>query len=98
MRAIAFPAVILLLLTSPAAAQNWQEYRYPEYSFAITFPDDPRIETRTFQATDDRVVEARVYSVRRDNAEFKVTVAQLADRGLEATAVIEHAIKTLSEG
>jgi TPR repeat protein len=97
MRAIASLAVVFFGAV-PAAAQNWQEYSYPEYSFTIAFPDDPRIETTTFQATNDRAVEARVYSVRHGNAEFKVTVAQLADRGLEETAVIEHAIKTLSEG
>jgi hypothetical protein len=44
------------------------------------------------------VVEARVYAVRRKNTEFKVTVAELADPSPEETAVIDHAIKTLSAG
>jgi len=83
---------------TPAVAQNWREYSYPDYSFRVTFPADPQIETTKYQITDDRAVEAHVYSVRRDNAEFKVTVAELADPGLEETAVIDHAIKTLSEG
>jgi hypothetical protein len=88
----------LFIFTSPAVAQNWQEYSYPDYSFRVTFPGDPQIETTTYRLADNRKVEAHVYSVRRDNAEFKVTVAELADAGLEPTAVINDAIKTLSEG
>jgi hypothetical protein len=88
----------LLVLAGPAAAQSWQEYSYPDYSFRVTFPADPRIETTTYQATDDRAVEAHVFSVHRDNAEFKVTVAELADPGLQETVVIDHAIKALSDG
>jgi hypothetical protein len=88
----------LIVLAGPAAAQSWQEYSYPDYSFRVTFPADPRIETTTYQATDDRAVEAHVFSVHRDNAEFKVTVAELADPGLQETAVIDHAIKALSDG
>jgi len=81
----------------PAAAQNWQDYSYPEYSFTVAFPADPRIETTTYQVADDRSVEAHVYSVRQDNSVLKVTVAELADTGLEESAVIDHAIKALSE-
>jgi hypothetical protein len=82
----------------PAVAQNWQEYSYPDYSFTVTFPADPQVETTTYQVADDRSVEAHVYSVRQDNSVLKVTVAELADTGLEESAVIDHAIKTLSEG
>ena len=88
----------LLVFISPAVAQNWQEYGYPDYSFRVTFPADPQVETTTYRVTDDRKVEAHVYSVRRDNVEFKVTVAELADAGLEPTAVIDDAVQTLSEG
>ena len=89
---------VMFAVTGLAAAQNWQNYSYPEYSFGVSFPADPQIETTTFQITDDRAVEARVYAVRRKDAELKVTVAELADPPLEETAVIDHAIKTLSAG
>jgi hypothetical protein len=87
-----------LLCSGPAAAQNWQEYSNPDQFFTITFPGDPQIETTMFPVADDRSVEAHVYSVSQDGAVFKVTVADLADTGLEEGAVIDHAIKTLSEG
>jgi hypothetical protein len=88
----------LLVFASPAVAQSWQEYSYPDHSFTATFPADPQIEATTYRVTDDRKVEALIYFVRRDNAEFKVTVAELADAGLEPAAVVDCAIKTLSKG
>jgi hypothetical protein len=27
-------------ISGPAAAQNWQEYSYPDYAFTVTFPAD----------------------------------------------------------
>jgi hypothetical protein len=96
MRPIAF-MLAALVAASPAAAQSWKEYSYPAYSFAVTFPTDPQIETITTQVADGRSVEARVYSVRQDRSLLAVTVAELANTGLNETAVIEHAIKRLSE-
>jgi hypothetical protein len=89
---------VMFAVTGPAAAQSWQEYSYPDYSFRVSFPADPQIETATYQITDDRAVEARVYAVHRKDAELKVTVAELADPRPEETAVIDHAIKALSGG
>ena len=88
----------LFAFAAPAAAQSWQEYSYPDYSFSISFPAAPQIETTTFKITDDHAVGARVYSVRRDNAEFKVTVAEVGDPGLEEKTVLDHAIRALSDG
>jgi hypothetical protein len=93
---ILIPAVFIF--AAPAAAQDWQEHSYPDYSFRVTFPASPQAETTTYQVSNDRAVGAHVYSVHRDGAEFKVTVAELADLGIDETAVIDHAIKTLSAG
>jgi hypothetical protein len=88
----------MFVVAGPAAAQSWQEYSYPDYSFRVSFPADPKIETTTYQITDDRAVEARVYAVHRKDAEFKVTVAELANPVPEETALIDHAIRMLSAG
>src|SRR5579871_4810406 len=93
---ILFSAVFIF--ASPAAAQGWQEYSYPDYSFAVSFPADPQVETATYRVADDRTVDARIYAVRRGDAEFKVTVAELGDPRPEEAAVIDNAIKTLSAG
>jgi hypothetical protein len=97
MRVIAF-ALAALVTGGPAAAQNWQEYSYPAYSFTVAFPADPQIETTTYQVAEGHSVEAHVYSVRQNDSVFKVTVAELANTGLEESALIEHAIKMMSEG
>src|SRR5713101_6286846 len=97
MRLIVF-ILAALACGGPAVAQNWQEYSYPDQFFTVAFPADPQIETTTYQVADDRSVEAHVYSVYQDAAVFKVTVAEVADASLEESAVIDHAIKTLSEG
>src|SRR5262249_33596550 len=82
-----------VVAAGPAAAQNWQEYPYPEDAFAVAFPAAPQIETATYQAANGRAVPARVYSVRQDNFIFKMTIADLAGTGLEESATIDHAIK-----
>jgi hypothetical protein len=97
MRPITF-ALAAIVASGPAAAQSWQEYAYPEYAFAVAFPADPQIETTTYQAADGRSVQARVYSVRQNNITFKMTVADFGDTKPQETAVIDHAIKTLSAG
>jgi hypothetical protein len=88
----------LFAFAAPAAAQNWQEYSYPDYSFSVSFPAEPQIDAATYPVTGDRTVNARVYTVRRDDAEFRVTVADLGDPRPEEAAVLDHAIKMLSDG
>ncbi|HYK81133.1 MAG TPA: hypothetical protein VEU95_15975 [Micropepsaceae bacterium] len=97
MRLIAF-VLAAFVVSGPAAAQSWQEYSYPENSFSLMFPVAPQIETRTYQAADGRNVPARIYSARQDKGVFKVTVADLANTGLAENAVIDHAVKMLSQG
>jgi hypothetical protein len=96
MRLIVF-IVAILIGGGPAVAQSWREYSYPDLFFAIAFPSDPQMETTRYQADADRSVEAHVYSVDQEDAVFKVTVAELKDTGLDESAVIDHAIKTLSQ-
>ena len=97
MRPIAF-ILAAFVASSPATAQSWTEYSYPDYAFTVSFPAEPRIEATIYQAVDGRRVPARVYSVTRDKGVFKMTVVDLTSAALEESAVIDHAIKTLSQG
>jgi hypothetical protein len=97
MRIIAF-AVAVFVVNGPAAAQSWQEYSYPEYAFSVAFPANPKVEMTTYEIADGRSIPARVYSARQDKGQFKMTVADLANAGLDEKAVIDHAVKTLSKG
>jgi hypothetical protein len=97
MRLIAY-ILATFVACSPAAAQSWMEYNYPDFAFTVSFPAEPRIETTIYQAADGRPVPARVYSATLDKGVFKMTVADLTAAALEESAVIDHAIKTLSRG
>lgn len=72
-----------LVLSGPAAAQAWREYTYPDYAFTVSLPADPQITNTTFQPVDGRTVPARVWTVTRDKNIFKVTIANLANTGLQ---------------
>jgi len=98
-----FIVIIVLLLgvlagCGPAAAQSWKEYSYPEDFFSVVFPAAPKVAATTFEVADGRSVRARVYSVNQDGALFKVTVAEIANAGLDESALIDHAIRMLSAG
>jgi hypothetical protein len=97
MRAIAI-ILAMFLAGGPAAAQSWKEYAYPADAFSVAFPADPKVETIAYQAADGRPAEARVYSVSQEGGVFRITVADLPDPATQETAVLDHAVKTLSQG
>jgi hypothetical protein len=92
------PFIMAAFIASSPAAASWQEYSYPEFAFTVVFPADPQIETTRYQVADNRSVPAHVYSVRQDGTVLTVTVADIANAGLDESAVIDHAIKMLSQG
>ena len=100
MRLIPFIAALFFAATlaSPAAAQSWKEYAYPTDFFSVAFPADPKVETTTYQAADGRPVDARIYSVSQDGGVFRMTVADLPDPAMQESAVLDHAVRTLSQG
>ena len=96
MRLIAF--ILALLLAGPTAAADWKEYGYPDYSFTVHFPAEPTIEITTYQAPDGRSLEARIYSVTQDTGVFKLTIAEPPDGETDENALVNHAVKTMTEG
>ena len=97
MRLLAY-LLVALAFSGPAAAQAWKDYTYPDYAFTVSLPADPAITNTTFQPVDGRTVPARVWTVTRNKNIFKVTIADLANTGVQEGAVIDHAIKALSQG
>jgi|SRR4051794_8524373 len=93
------PIVALAFVAcSPAAAQSWQEYAYPEYAFAMALPAVPKIETKTVEVTTGRSAPARIYSVRQGKVILTMTVANLAGTNLPENDLIAHAVKSLTAG
>src|SRR5215471_9882639 len=95
MRLIAF--ITALFLAAPAAAADWKEYEYPDYSFTVHFPVDPTIESTTYQAPDGRSLEGRVYSVAQDGGTFKLTIVEVPDGKTEETALVDHALEGMRQ-
>jgi hypothetical protein len=96
MRVIAF--ILALVLAGPASAADWKEYSYPDFSFTVHFPVDPKIEITAYEASDGRSFEARIYSVTLDTGVLKLTIAEVPEGGPDETALINHAVKTLTDG
>jgi hypothetical protein len=96
MRSIAF-VLATFVASAPAAAQGWEEYSYPDYAFSVAFPANPQVDITTYQIADNRSVPARIYSVRQANVVFSMIVAELEGTNLEESAVVDHAIKMLSQ-
>jgi hypothetical protein len=96
MRLITF--ILALFLVGPAAADEWKEYAYPDFSFTVHFPVEPKIEITTYRAPNDRALEARVYSATQDTGVFKVTVVELPDDGTAENVLVGHAVNTVTEG
>jgi hypothetical protein len=97
MRSIAF-ILAVSVVSGAAAAQSWQEYTPPDKSFTVVFPGAPQVETTNYAVADGRAVPARIYTSRQDKGVFRVIVADLANTGLSENAVIDYAVKTVSQG
>jgi hypothetical protein len=97
MRRIAF-VVALLFAASPAVARDWMEYTYPDHSFTVAFPAEPKIERATYQSSDGRAFEANIFSVALDGSLFKMTVVELPEPNANGDALVGHAVKSLTEG
>jgi len=100
MRLIGF-VVAALALSGAAVAQvsnDWVEFSAPDMSFTVSFPVVPQVQNTTYQVAAGRSVPAEVYSARTSNGIFTVTVADLANSGLQENAVIDFAVNKMSAG
>jgi hypothetical protein len=97
MRLIAF--VLAALAVSVPAAAEWNELNSIAEGFGVVFPADPNIdEIAMFEVIPGKNVPARVYSASSNNSVFKMTVVDGRDAGLQEAAVIDQAIKRVSQG
>jgi hypothetical protein len=90
-------AISAALMAVPAAAQSWKEYTYPDLSFSLHFPADPKIEDGTYRTAEGTSVAARIYSAAEDGSAYKMTVADFSRRNLTDHQVLDQAVKTLAQ-
>jgi hypothetical protein len=96
---VAMSPIHAVVFAGSATPADWKEYESPEYSFAISFPVDPTLESTTFRAADGRSLEAHTFSVDQESGMFKVTVVEMpgGETG-EDSLVVKDAAKTVAEG
>jgi hypothetical protein len=82
----------------PSRCAGLEGIEYPNETFTVAFPAEPKVETTSYQAPGGRLVEARVYSVWQEGGEFKVTVADMSDTEESGGNVMAYAVFMLSRG
>lgn len=98
MRFIAFVMAASLATAGPALAE-WKEFTSVAEGFGVVFPADPDVEAvAMFEVVPGKTVPANIYSTRYDNSLFKMTVVDGRDAGLQEAAVVDQAIKRLTQG
>ena len=91
MRFVALIAAALIV-SLPAAAQEWKEYTYPESGFYVHFPADPQIADGTY-TLEGKTVKSKTYSLEHNNILYAVTVADFTSENMQEESTIEQAVK-----
>ena len=78
-------ALALVAGAAGAAEEAWKLYTYPEQGYGLDFPAPPKIEDRSYTASqsDDSpksTAPARIYSVTLPTAIYKLTVADFSQQ------------------
>ena len=79
MRKTALACVLAFVVTTPALAQDWTEYRSMRDGFEVNFPGQPRVTETTWKSQAGYNLPSRVYSVERGRERYSVTMADYSD-------------------
>ena len=81
MRSTALVLALLLSMTAPAAAQEWELYQSLEDTFEVNFPGTPTITETTYTTVLDYELPARVYSAERAPGRYTMKVVDYSGLG-----------------
>ena len=94
MRTTTIACVLAVLLTRPALAQEWTEYKAARDGFQALFLGQPRVAETTWTSQAGFNLPARVYAVEHGRDRYAVTVADYS--GIEALG--KERVKTCPPG
>jgi hypothetical protein len=77
--------VLLLLISTPAIAQEWDEYVDRESGFKVNFPGMPKVTETTWRSQMGYTLPARIYSADKGGEHYSMTVVDY--RGIEQQAI-----------
>ena len=86
MRTTALVVALVLSVSGPAVAQEWEEYVNTQDGFKVNFPGQPKVTETTWKSQLDYILPARVYSADRGREHYSMTVVDyngLEQQGIE---------------
>lgn len=92
MRVTALVFALVLSMSGPAAAQEWDLYTSVQDGFKVNFPGQPKISETTWASQLNYTLPARVYSAERGRERYTVTVVDyngLEQQGIERSKTCE---------
>src|SRR5579871_5133648 len=92
-------ALAAFIACGPAAAQSvWKLYPEITEGFLLNFPGDPQVDNTKWELVPGRLAPATVYSVKYNNAVFKMTVVDAAESYIKEDPIVAQAIRKIGEG
>jgi len=85
MRMTAPVFVLVLAVSAPAVAQDWDEYVNTQDGFKVNFPGQPKVTETTWKSQLDYILPARVYSADKGREHYSITVVDYT--GLEKLGI-----------
>jgi len=86
MRITALVFALVLSISAPAVAQQWEEYVNTQDGFKVNFPGQPKVTETTWKSQLDYSLPGRVYSVDKGREHYSMTVVDytsLEQQGIE---------------
>ena len=93
MRQTALACVLALVVTAPALAQDWTEYRSVRDGFEVNFLGQPRVTETTWKSQAGFNLPSRVYSVERGRERYSVTIADYSESSISRKLRYQRAIR-----
>jgi hypothetical protein len=72
-------ALFVLTLSSPALAQEWDNFKFVEDGFEVNFPGKPTVENTTYTTQYGYTLPAKIYRASRGPERYSVTVVDYRD-------------------
>jgi hypothetical protein len=92
-------ALAAFIASGPVAAQSvWKLYPEITEGFLLNFPGDPQVDHTKWELVPGRPAPATVYSVKYNNALFKMTVVDAAESYIKEDPIVVQAIRRIGEG
>ncbi len=89
MRATTLALALVLSVSAPAVAQEWELYQSIQDGFKIDFPGPPKVTETTWKTEQGYILPAHLYSVDKGQEHYTMTVADyngIQQMGIERAA------------